>query len=60
MQLIEIRRQLEDLTAPGVTPDRAHVSRLRAAWEGIKGTVPTDYHPIIDDRLMLIERQETP
>ena len=56
MQLIEIRRRLDDLTAPGAQPDRATVARLRAEWEGIRATVPSDYHPIIDDRLELIER----
>jgi len=56
MQLNEIRQQLEYLTAPGAAPNPSAVASLRAAWEGIRGTVPTDYHPIIDDRLALLER----
>ena len=47
MQLTEIRSQLEDLTAPGASPNPSAVVRLRAAWEGIRGAVPADYHPIM-------------
>lgn len=60
MQLTEIRSQLEDLTAPGASPNPSAVVRLRASWEAIRGAVPADYHPIIDDRLALLERNYPP
>jgi hypothetical protein len=57
MQLTEIRRQLGDLTAPGVVPDPTAVAHLRSAWEGLRSTVLPAYWPIIDDRLALLERR---
>lgn len=57
MQLTEIRRRLDDLTAPGApAPAAAEVAKLKRAWAQIKPQVPSDYHPIIDDRIALCDR----
>ena len=56
MDLIDIRRRLEDYTAPGSAPPPPREwEALKRAWQGIKPAVHQDYWPIIDDRIALVE-----
>lgn len=56
MNLIEIRQELELLAHPDSESDPELVLYLRAEWESIRWSIPIAYHPIIDDRLELLER----
>ena len=55
MNLLDIRRQLETYTAPGVTPPPLEWAALKRSWQGIKPDTHPAYHPIIDDRIALVE-----
>lgn len=56
MDLIEIRLSLEWYTQTGARPPSAEEwSELLEAWGRIKPDVHPDYHPIIDDRIALVE-----
>lgn len=52
----EIRQTLDDWLAPGATlPTPDAMENIREQWEAIKPNLLPSYHPIIDDRLALVE-----
>jgi hypothetical protein len=52
----EIRQTLDDWLAPGATlPTPDALENIREQWEAIKPNLLPSYHPIIDDRLALVE-----
>ncbi|ASC70304.1 hypothetical protein XM38_012410 [Halomicronema hongdechloris C2206] len=56
MQLIEIRRRLEDLTEFGApAPSPSEWAALKRAWATLKPQTLPSYHPVIDDRIALVE-----
>ena len=56
MDLLDIRRRLEDYTAPGSAPPPPREwEALKRDWQGIKPNTHPEYHPIIDDRITLVE-----
>jgi hypothetical protein len=52
----QIRQSLDNWLAPGATlptPEAVHL--LKLAWEQLKPCLIAEYHPVIDDRLALVE-----
>ena len=52
----QIRQTLDNWLAPGATlptPEAVHL--LKLAWEELKPNLLPSYHPIIDDRLALVQ-----
>jgi len=60
MQAPEIRKQLDEWlwklrSDRTQAPPAADLARLRTAWTALKPKLPPGYHPIIDDRLDLVD-----
>jgi len=59
MQLTEIRSTLDawlwQLANGGATPPQEELARLRSAWHDQRPQIPQGYHPIIEDRLSLVD-----
>jgi hypothetical protein len=52
----EIRQTLDDWLAPGATlPTPEALEDIREQWESLKPNLLPSYHPIIDDRLALVQ-----
>jgi hypothetical protein len=52
----EIRQTLDDWLAPGATlPTPEALEDIREQWEALRPNLLPSYHPIIDDRLALVE-----
>lgn len=58
MQLNDIRRAVEHYSAPGAPkPSQQDWAALKRDWAALKPTILAAYHPIIDDRIALVERR---
>lgn len=52
----EIRSTLDDWLTPGAAPPTpAALQQLRDAWAALKPNLHESYHPVINDRLALVE-----
>ena len=48
---VEIRKEVERLTAPGYVATQAELDSVAADWLQTKHHMSTVYHPVIEDRL---------
>jgi hypothetical protein len=58
MKLNEIRKAVEDYSAPGAAPPSPdYWANLKQKWAALKPQILSDYWPIIDDRIAIIDRR---
>jgi hypothetical protein len=56
MTAAQIVKQLETWLAPGCNPPpRGALQRIKRQWNSLKPRMPGYYHPIVEDRISLLE-----
>lgn len=58
MKLNEIRKAVEDYSAPDAPPPNPEYwANLKQEWAALKPQILSDYWPIIDDRIAIVDRR---